>query len=108
MLDQLEAQVAGCAAKPGLEGRGPTSRLESPDELAAADRVLITTVSDGLGNQEMQVVMLAHDLVVQLQAVIPDVGQSQEEAASAALRSLTPTAQAALAAIVGTTEDTGR
>jgi hypothetical protein len=108
MLDQLEAQIPGCAAKPGLEGRGPTSRLEAPAELAAAERVLVTTASDGLGNQEMQVMLLVQGLVIQLQALIPDVGQSQEAAASAALRSLTPTAQAAIAAVLGTTEDTGR
>jgi len=104
LLDQLEAQVPGCASVPGLEGRGATRSLATPKELAPADRVLITAAADGQGNQAVQAVMLADDVVIQIDAVIRDAGQQQK--AKLALWLLVPTLQAALTRVMS--EDPAR
>jgi hypothetical protein len=100
LFQRLEAQVAGCSSGPGRDGRGPTRRLVAPRMLSRADSVLVTAASDGHGNQAIQVVMLTGRIVVQLDAVIPDVGKDQQAAAAAALKALAPTARTALTRVL--------
>jgi hypothetical protein len=108
LFQLLEAQVAGCSSGPGLEGRGVTRRLDPPQELSRADSVLVTTASDGQGNHSVQVVMLAGQVVVQLDAVFPDIGKNQKSTTTLAEWLLTPTAQAALTRALDVTEAAAR
>jgi hypothetical protein len=108
-FDHLEAQLAGCAAGPGLEGRGRTQRLDATVAgLGGADRTLVTCATVGLGEQAVQVVMLIDDVVLQLDAVIPGSGQDQADVADQAWQSFAPTALAALNRVRGNGEGTAR
>jgi hypothetical protein len=111
LFGQLEQQVAGCSAGPGLEGRGVTRRLDAPAELSRADRVLMTAASDGQGNQAVQVVMLAGRLVVQLDAVILPAGKEGKETGELSqwtAWSIADTARAALTRAIEVTQDAAR
>jgi hypothetical protein len=104
LFQLLKAQVAGCSSGPGLEGRGVTRQLDPPRELSQADSVLVTTASDGQGNQEVQIVMVTDHVVVQLDAVLPDIGKNQKSNTSHAEWQLSATAQAALSRALYVTE----
>lgn len=109
VFDYLQAQVSDCAAGPGLEGRGITSRVEHATvDPGGAGRTLVTSASDGLGDQAVQVVMLIGDVVVQVDAVIPDEAKDQAGAAEVAWATLAPTARAALDQVQGQGEGSTR
>jgi len=108
LFKQLEEQVAGCSSGPGLSGRGVTRRLDPRWELSEADSVLLTTASDGQGNQEIQMVMMTEHVVVQVDAVLPDVGKNQQSITAHAEWQLSSTAEAALSRALYVTEAAAR